>query len=107
MFSDEEWEVLAAARTKIPAEWSVGQANTKKAGWRWQDPSNQGNGVRIDRGNANSRHPSQQIDHVVVRREGQIMGRVGKPIEGSIRSNPTAAHIPLVEWLPWRTWYEP
>lgn len=107
MVSSEDWRVPEAGREKIPEEWGSGQPNKKKPGWRWQDPMNQGNGVRIDQGNPTSNYPSQQVDHVVVRREGQVIGRNGQPIEGSIRSNPTDAHIPLDEWLQWRTWYAP
>ena len=107
MASNENWTVPQAVRKQIPQEWEPGQPNKKKPGWRWQDPMNQGNGVRIDRGDTNSHHPSQQVDHVIVRKDGQVIGRNGQPITGSIKSNPTEAHIPLQEWLGWKTWYAP
>ncbi|KYC39214.1 hypothetical protein WA1_31195 [Scytonema hofmannii PCC 7110] len=107
MVSGEDWTVPEMACNKIPKYWGSGQANKKKPGWRWQDPTNQGNGVRIDEGNPNNSHLSQQVDHVVVRRNGQVIGRNGQPIAGSIKTNPTEAHIPLNEWLQWKTWYEP
>ena len=80
-------------------------AKKKKPGWRWRDPTNKGNGVRIDKGDADSSFPSQQVDHVLIRKAGQVIGKNGQPIAGSIKNSPTEAHIPLDEWLQWQTWY--
>ncbi len=71
---------------------------------RW-NPS-QENGVRIDKAVPTSPYPSQQVDHVVVRVGGQIIGPDGKPIVGTIGQNPQA-HIPLAEWLKWESWDHP
>ena len=102
----DEWPP-AAAGEKIPGKWGPGRSNNKGEGSRWQDPQNPGNGVRIDRGNPNNSQPSQQVDHVVVRSDGRIIGRDGKPIKGPLKDNYETGHIPLDEWLTWTTWYKP
>lgn len=104
---DDEWKVPDEATSKIPSEWGDGVPNKKGEGQRWEDPENQGNGVRIDKGNPNNSQPSQQVDHVVVRDNGRVIGRDGRPIEGSIRDNASQAHIPLSEWLNWSSWNSP
>lgn len=95
-----------AARSKIPSEWGDGLPNTKGVGTKWEDPAYQGNGVRIDQGNPNHSLPSQQVDHVVVRSGGKILGPDGQPITGSLKQNPQA-HIPLSDWLKWTHWNAP
>lgn len=93
------------AVTKIPSSWGSGSSTKKGVGLRWFDPKNPaGNGVRIDQGDPGSSLPSQQVDHVVVRSEGRVVGRDGKPISSSIKDDPTSAHIPLSEWLTWTNW---
>lgn len=54
---------------------------------RWTDPSSPGNGIRIDQGTPGVRGASQQVDHVVVRIGGRILGPDGKPIVGSLADN--------------------
>jgi hypothetical protein len=102
-----EWSVPANATSKFPPSWGEGVPNKKGVGMRWQDPDNLGNGVRIDQGNPNSSQVSQQVDHAVVRYKGQVIGRDGTPIQGSIKQNPVDAHIPLSEYIKWKTWYSP
>ena len=46
----------------------------------------------------------QQVDHVIVRSKGKVLGRDGNPINGSIMDDPVNAHIPLSEWLQWKEW---
>ena len=101
------WHPGQQAADKLPPAWGNGKPNSKGDGWRWQDPSNPGNGVRIDRGNPGNSQPSQQLDHVIVRHNGRVIGRDGSPINGSISDNPQQAHIPLVEWLQWTNWFGP
>ena len=91
----------------VPKEWGEGQPNRKDEGWRWTDPKDEGNGVRIDRGSLINSQPSQQIDHVVVRYGGKVIGKDGNPIIGPIRDNAEQAHIPLEEYVKWRHWYKP
>ncbi|HEY1156924.1 MAG TPA: hypothetical protein VGE95_11615, partial [Arthrobacter sp.] len=99
------WAPRGAVK-KIPEGWA-GKANKKGIGTRWQDPKNSGNGVRIDKGNPKNPQPSQQQDHVVVRRNGKVIGRDGKPIKGSVKDDFDNAHIPYKEWKKWGKWYEP
>ncbi|MDA3647200.1 hypothetical protein LZ318_12935 [Saccharopolyspora indica] len=100
------WE-QDGVRDKIPGEWGRGSDNRKGIGHRWSDPHNQGNGIRIDKGDPNSPSPSQRVDHVVVRHNGQVIGRDGRPISGSIKENAEQAHIPLSEWKQWWGWNAP
>lgn len=97
-----------AATSKVPSGWGAGRPNNKGVGTRWADPANpQANGIRIDQGNPASSLTTQQVDHVVVRSGGRVIGRDGNPISGSIRDNYEMAHIPLDEWLTWSTWNAP
>ena len=101
------WSIPSAVREKIPKAWGESKANNKGVGERWQDPNNKGNGVRIDQGDPANSQPTQQIDHVVVRSGGKVIGRDGFPITGSIRQNFDKAHIPLSEYSKWPKWNSP
>ena len=101
-----KWEVPKKVTDKIPLDWDS-KPNNKGVGIRWQDPNNQGNGIRIDQGNPGHTLPSQQVDHVIVRYNGKVMGRDGRPIEGAIKENAEQAHIPLSEYQNWKSWYSP
>ncbi|MBU2714242.1 hypothetical protein, partial [Zooshikella harenae] len=101
-----KWGVPKNVTEKIPAGWG-NKANKKGVGTRWQDPDNPGNGVRIDQGNPHHSLSSQQVDHVIVRRNGQVIGRDGKQIQGSIKDNAEQAHIPLNEYQNWKSWDSP
>jgi RHS repeat-associated protein len=99
---------LQQVSTKIPPEWGPGKPNNKGVGWRWLDPQNPaGEGVRIDQGNPLSTYPSQRVDHVVVRYNGVVRNRQGAPVPGGVASDPLNTHIPLDEWLTWKTWFSP
>ncbi len=103
-----EQETWNAPRGDIPADWGDGEETNSGIGRRWVDPANKkGNGVRIDKGNSNNSQTTQQVDHVVVRKDGKVIGRDGQPIQGSIKNNAINAHIPLQEWLTWSKWYAP
>lgn len=102
------WEKIKdLIKNKIPPEWDKGRPNKKKIGFRWQDPKDKGNCIRIDQGNPNHDKPSQTNDHVQVVSQGKVIGRDGKPIKGSIKEDPENAHIPLEEWLNWKNWNSP
>jgi RHS repeat-associated protein len=77
--------------------------NRKGEGSRFQDPENQGNRVRVDRGNAEHELPSQQRDHVVEQQNGRIVDAEGQPIEPTQEqprpSQTPEAHQPLEDWL--------
>ena len=96
-----------AATAKPPSGWGPGAATKKGVGTRRTDPANPGSGVRIDQGNPLNTQITQQVDHVVVRYNGQVIGRNGQPITGSISQNAEQAHIPLTEWQTWNSWFAP
>lgn len=103
--ASNEWK---PPRGKIPSGWGKGKPTRKGVGYRWVDPNNpDANGVRIDKGNPNNSQPTQQVDHVLVRKDGKVIGKDGRPIDGSVKDSAVEAHIPLQEWLRWRKWYEP
>jgi len=91
-----------------PASSGCAPANTPpvKASSSPSTPAPKANGIRIDEGVPGSSSPSQQVDHVVVRSGGRILGPDGEPIVGSLRDNPQA-HLPLSDWLNWTSWNAP
>jgi len=98
---------LERGSAKVPSTWGQGVASRKDVGTRWFDPAApQANGIRIDVGIPGSSWPSQQVDHVVVRSGGRILGPDGKPIVGELRDN-LQAHTPLSDWLDWNSWNVP
>jgi len=105
--TEELWSPGKAASDKVPSGWGPPTAPKKGVGVRWTDPGNKGNGIRIDAGNPANSQVTQQVDHVVVRQNGQVVGRSGQPISGSIADSAVEAHIPLSEWLTWSNWYAP
>ncbi|PHM51185.1 DUF6862 domain-containing protein [Xenorhabdus sp. KK7.4] len=104
---NSHWIVPNTVSNKFPSGWGKATANKKGVGFRWQDPNNKGNGVRIDQGNPNVSQPTQQVDHVIIRHNGQVIGKDGKPIKGSIADNAEKAHIPLSEYKKWKNWNSP
>ncbi|MET9018246.1 RHS repeat-associated core domain-containing protein [Streptomyces olivaceoviridis] len=102
--SAPDW-IPESATSKVPGAFGAGKPTKKGVGWRWND--GKGNGVRIDEGNLNNSQVYQQVDHVVINSGGKILGRDGRPIEGDIKSNAYEAHIPLEEWLKWKSWNSP
>ncbi|MFF2552041.1 hypothetical protein ACFVUS_13640 [Nocardia sp. NPDC058058] len=109
-----DW-LAPGATQKVPSGWGSPSANSKtgragrdaKPGVRWADPNNKGNSIRIDKGDPNNQLPSQQVDHVVVNVNGRIIDRFGNPIIAPKPSKTAEAHIPLSEWLTWKTWDHP
>ncbi|MFF6998541.1 RHS repeat-associated core domain-containing protein, partial [Streptomyces sp. NPDC008313] len=93
------------ASSKVPESLGEGKATKKGVGWRWND--GKGNGVRIDKGNLNNSQEYQQVDHVVINSGGRIIGRDGEPVSGDIKSNAYQSHIPLSEWVKWKSWNSP
>jgi RHS repeat-associated protein len=100
--------------SKIPSGWS-GPLPTKKfrkspnkPGYVWRAPKGQ-DSVRIDKGDPNAYWDTQKVDHVVINSGGRIVGRGGEllPPGARIQDYPEAAHIPLEEWLTWRSWNAP
>lgn len=62
----------------IPEHWH-GEALPECAGWRWFNPDNRGDSVRIYRGSADSESPAEQQPYVIVTVDSQLIGRDGKP----------------------------
>ena len=60
----------------------------------------------MDEGEPTHSAPLQQVDHVIVRSEGKVLGPDGKPLPGSIQQNPEA-HIPREDWMKWTEWNKP
>lgn len=102
----KSWSIPKEVEEKIPDGWDRSETR-KGVGTKWQDPNDNGNGVRIDKGNPNNSQTTQQTDHVIVRSEGKVIGRDGKPINGSIKDNYDKAHIPLSEYKDWIQWNSP
>jgi hypothetical protein len=98
--------IRRVGQVQVPDNWDV-QLTRKGIGSRWTDPNHRGNSVRVDLGDPYSPFPSQRVDHVIVQNNGRIIGRSGDPIEGSIKSNAVEAHIPLSEYMRWRSWDAP
>lgn len=106
-FSAMTWsDKVAAAQDKVPDGWAPGRPNSSATGTRWFGPNPDTEGVRVDLGNPQHSWASQQVDHVIVRSDGKVLGPDGQPIVGSIKQNPQA-HIPLEDWLKWKSWNTP
>jgi hypothetical protein len=79
----EAWLTGKSRPSQVPADW-IGSATKSAPGWRWDDPKNPGNSVRIFRGNPNDPDPTKRRPYVVVVRNGQVIGRNGAPIPTAI-----------------------
>lgn len=108
-----DWPELKDLVPMIPKEWRAKhnqnahkEGRKLKPGVRWRDPSNQGNGVRVDKGDPASSNISQRVDHVRVDCRGTARGPDGEPIDGKVEDNPQS-HIPLTEYLKWKDWCTP
>lgn len=109
---EKAWEVPEVVRAKFPLHWTSrlnkkAKRKPNKQGIVWEDPNDQGNGVRIDKGNPNHQYATQRVDHVIVRSGGTVRGRDGKPIMGKIKDDHDNAHIPLEEYQRWKSWDSP
>ncbi|GAB3169485.1 hypothetical protein GCM10027059_34470 [Myceligenerans halotolerans] len=104
---------------KVPGSWAGPDMTKKlrqtlkkgvplKEGFVWRAPGNKSS-IRIDRGNPDHEFPSQRVDHVVINDRNRTILRDGSPLPGdkSIKDMPDEAHIPLTEWLTWRSWNVP
>ncbi|WP_341258423.1 hypothetical protein [Gordonia malaquae] len=98
----QSWD--GGAHVKIPKDWKVAP-DSKGQGTRWHSKNG---GVRVDKGDRNSYWPSQRPDHVIVIKNGRVIGRDGRPFPPGTRIDKTPeAHIPLREWMTWKTWDHP
>jgi RHS repeat-associated protein len=92
----------------IPESWGEGTRTRGGDGWRWHDPNNKGNLVRIDEGNPALRNASQQVDHVRVDCGGKVIGPDGQPLKSAKGDvDGPLSHIPYRDWKTWRQWNQP
>lgn len=62
----------------IPPNW-IGEPLPNNEGWRWSDPKNRGNAVRIHRGSPNAANPIDRNMYVVITKDGQLLDASGRP----------------------------
>ena len=62
----------------VPAGWSD-EPLPEGAGWRWFNPENRGDCVRMYRGDPTSSDASMRKPYVIVTRNGQVIGQDGEP----------------------------
>lgn len=67
----------------VPAHW-VGSPTRSAPGWRWDDPANEGNSVRIFRADPGNADVSKRVPYVIVVSNGQVLGNDGQPIAGAV-----------------------
>ncbi|MCK2244765.1 ALF repeat-containing protein [Crossiella sp. S99.2] len=99
----------ARALTKVPDTFGLPGPTKKGVGVRWFDEKNpRGNFIRIDKGNPASDFPSQRVDHVRITDNGRLVDRNGNklPQGTKVSDDGLATHIPLEEWLQWKSWNE-
>jgi hypothetical protein len=63
--------------SQIPPNW-VGEPLPDDAGWRWSDPGNRSNAVRLFRGDPNSVEPDGRDPYVVVTVDGHLVDNRGE-----------------------------
>lgn len=103
--TNAQWlgQIHPTVQNKIPKQ--LGQATpADKIGLKWND--NKGNSVRVMRGDQSSQYPYQRRDYVRISSNGRAIGPDGKPRSGRADKNPEV-HIPLEDWLKWKTWDHP
>jgi RHS repeat-associated protein len=97
-------EPRAAGQGRIPPSWGPGSASRSGGGWKWADPNNPNNQIRIMPGNPNAKFESQREPYVQIRHDGRVIGRGGA--QQPDKYNPDA-HVPYREWINWRHWHSP
>ena len=64
---------------QIPENW-IGSPTKSSPGWRWDDPTNSGNSVRLLRGVAEDTNPAHRGDFVIVVSDGKVLDTNGQPV---------------------------
>jgi SPP1 gp7 family putative phage head morphogenesis protein len=77
----------------VPKDWKK-VPSKKKEGYKYVDPKNKHNDVRVQRGNRDVSNPSQQNDYVKWKKEGKWLDKNGKVVKGESPES----HIPLDEF---------
>lgn len=77
--NDQERVFSGAERPpNIPDDWH-GEPLPDGVGWRWFNPDNRGDSVRLFRGDPDSPDSSVRNPYVIVTRNGEVIGRDGNP----------------------------
>jgi len=101
------WQPTRQALDKIPEFLGKGRVTDKGEGVKWSDGTKGNNVIRINQGDPKADYPSQRVPYVKLVRNGQVIGRDGKPILRSPTIHKSSkhpdAHIPLSEWIKWTT----
>lgn len=63
---------------QIPLDW-VGEPLPMGKGWRWFDPKDRGDSVRIYRGDPRAEHPVDRDMYVIVTVKGETLDAQGTP----------------------------
>lgn len=63
----------------VPDHW-VGTPTRSATGFRWDDPNNPNNSVRIFQGDPNDTNPSHRAPFVIVIRDGDVLDQTGNVI---------------------------
>ena len=106
--TNAQWlsQTHASVRSKIPAHLGEPKRNNTLStgvGLRWFDAK--GNSIRIYRGNPKARYEHQRRPYVRISSKGPAIGSDGKP-RNDAKDSPEV-HIPLEDWLQWKTWDQP
>ena len=76
---DEDIFSGKARPPQVPPDWR-GEPLPGNAGWRWYDPANRLDSVRLYRGGPKSADPSKREPYVVITKNGELIGRDGRPL---------------------------
>lgn len=75
----DSWQTLPEYLDKIPSGFGEPKYNQKDPGFRWQMKDEYGtHNIRIDKGDLGAKHPTQQVDHVIISYNGRIVDKTGK-----------------------------
>ena len=105
------WEVPDEALNKIPEGLKAHAEPAKHGdGIRWESQDGRVK-IRIMRGKPDAEHNSQKVDYVVLKKDGFYTLTNGNQVKGKVNGIKARmleeAHIPLSEWLQWRTTWQP
>ncbi len=64
---------------QVPLDWR-GEPLPGSAGWRWYNPANRLDSVRLYRGDPKSPDSSKREPYVVITKNGELIGRDGRPL---------------------------
>ena len=75
---DDELELTGQVRPKlIPKHW-IGEPLPDERGWRWCDPNNRNDAVRICRGDPDAADETDRSTYVIITVNGELIARHGE-----------------------------